>query len=400
MKRFSNIAIGASLLVATLLLSLGIAELAVRLIMPQQLILVRSDVWQAVDTLGWAKRPNLQTDINTGERTVGLTTDSLGLRIPALGRPVELSATAVRVLLLGDSFMEALQVEYEQSLAGLLETHLSDSLGTPVEVWNTGVAGWGPSQYLLTARWLLSRVSFDHVIVALYVGNDAVLKRHDYVPPRSPTVLHRLRLPRSLSVREFRDAMFYPVNDFLERRSHLYILFKRGSENLLAKLGLGGPEFPFEIRRQEAASPRWGITADIAADLGAEARRHGVSTTFVLIPSAYQVDTVVFRSFARTFDLDPAHVDLDQPNRLLVREFRSRNLRVVDALEALRIANETGRQLFGSVDEHLSAEGHAVMATLTVPPVLEAMRARDPSTTSGPTRRLGGALVSPRPDGQ
>ena len=133
--------------------ALGLAELVVRWLAPQQLVLERPDVWQAIDSLGWAHRPGLNTTINTGERTVRLMTDRDGFRVGQAGRV----AGKKRILLLGDSFVEAMQVEYEQSFAGLLEARLAQRFKYAVAVRNTGVAGWDPPQYLIQARRTLDR---------------------------------------------------------------------------------------------------------------------------------------------------------------------------------------------------------------------------------------------------
>ena len=49
-------------------LAYGMAEVLVRVLAPQQLVVKRPDIWQAVDTLGWAHRADVRTTINTGER--------------------------------------------------------------------------------------------------------------------------------------------------------------------------------------------------------------------------------------------------------------------------------------------------------------------------------------------
>ena len=112
-----------------------------------------------------------------------------------------------RILLMGDSFMEALQVEYEQSVSALLERLLAEQVGHPVSVWDAGVDGWDPPQYLVRTRQLLARHHFDLEIVALYLGNDVVSRQVDYRPPRAPAERHALRLPRALTKREFIDAV-------------------------------------------------------------------------------------------------------------------------------------------------------------------------------------------------
>lgn len=383
------------LLSGTLIVAALLAEVAVRLVLPQQLILVRPDVWQPVDSLGWIKRPAIDTDINTGERTVRLVTDSLGFRVPAKRIEREQApADAVRILLIGDSMMEALQVEYEQSLAGLLEAEVSARIGKPVEVWNTGVACWGPSQYLMIARRMLERERFDYVVVSLALVNDAILQHREYFPPRQATVVHHLRFPRSLSFAEWRNSVIYPINDFLERRSHLYIVFRRATEMVRAGMGLGGPEFPFEVRLQEAESPRWDVTADVTRDIAALAHAKGIPILFVLIPSNYQVDTTIFRQFARAFDLNPSEVDLEQPNKLLGERMRQRGLRVIDPLAAMREAHAAGTQLHGFVDPHLSPEGHELVSDLVTDAIADTGLAARQSAGQGTDERAGGRVGS------
>ncbi len=119
-SRLRTFLLSSALAAGSLLVTLLFAELAIRLIAPQQLIQIRPDIWQPVDSIGWARRPNVSTTINTGERTVDIHTDRDGFRVGANGR----TEAERQVLLLGDSFMEALQVQHEQSFAALLEERL------------------------------------------------------------------------------------------------------------------------------------------------------------------------------------------------------------------------------------------------------------------------------------
>lgn len=349
-----------------LAVGLGLGEGMVRLLTPQQLILKRPDIWRAVDTVGWAARPDLNTTINTGERTVRLITDRDGFRVGQAGRV----DGQKRILLLGDSFMEALQVEYEQSLAGLLEARLPRLLNAPVAVRNTGVGSWDPPQYLLAARRMLVRERFDLVLVAVYLANDVVPRRIDHFPPRAPVQVHRLRLPRGLSYGEFINAVLYPINDFLEVRSHLFILLKTQLNAVLTRFGLTAEEFPVDLLRREAGSPRWAVTAEILRDIRDVARTHGVPALFVLIPAPYQVDVVEFQRALRGFRIDPAEVDLDQPNRLLTATMQVHQLDVFDALPEFRRAQRAGQRLYGKVDRHFGPAGHALLERLIEPLVV------------------------------
>lgn len=351
-------------------LALVVGELAVRLVAPQQLIILRPDLWQPADTVGWTLRPGISTTVNTGERTVRVITDRDGFRVGEAGR----REAPVRVLLIGDSFAEAIQVEHEQSFAHLMEAGLSRVLGQEVAVRNAGVSDWSPNNYLVRARQLLARDTFDLAVVTIFVGNDAVPQALDHFPPREPVARRSLRIPRSFAWREFVDAVLAPVNDGLEKRSQLFVLLKNQFAGLRMRLGVTADYLPTEFRRAEATSPRWAVTASVAARIEAEAERRGVPTLFVLIPERIQVYEEDFARYLKGFGIDSALVELDQPSRLLAETFAAESLRVLDALAPFRAAVGTSPKLFGTVDQHLSPAGHALLAELIVPAAASLVR--------------------------
>lgn len=371
------------LVVLSGLFACGLGEVAVRVAAPQQLILRRADIYQAVDSLGWMHQPNIVTTINTGEREVTLATDSRALRIaPGTIRV----PNARRVLIVGDSFMEAIQVEHESSTAGLLEAALRASLAEPtVETWNAGVGGWSPEQYRIRVAALLRETKFNAALVAVYLGNDVMQWRTSSYKPRTPTDLHTLRLPRRLSAREFVDALLYPVNDFLEERSHSFVLLKRRLETLRMRLGLTAAYFPPDFNKSVAGDGRWDNTATILEEIAVTARSTGIEPIFVLLPAPYQIDPALMMQYARGFGLDTASIDAEQPNRLLSAAMTARGLRIIDVLPAFREAQRAGTQLYGNVDQHFTAAGHALLTAQILPLIEEQLKR--PSASRPATRR-------------
>lgn len=370
--RVRTLLAGVAVGTVALMIALLVAEGVIRLVAPQQLVSGRPDVYQPRDSLGWVFRPNLSTTMNTGERSVTLLTDSAGMRVGAAGR----TDSGTRVLLIGDSFLAALQVEYESSIAGLLGQRLAVALAGPVTIRNGGVPGWDPPQYLVRARQLLDREQFALVVVLVYLGNDVVAERRDYIPALEPTPARPLRLPRSLSGGEFIEAWFRPANDALERHSHLFVLLKDRLRPLLMRLGLTADYFPVEFLRSEAAAPRWDLTASLLAELAAAAARHGVPTLFVLLPTPWQLEQQVFAEYVAGFGLDSSTVDLDQPNRLLGDRLQQRGLDVIDPLAKLREQAAARRVLFGRVDRHLSPEGHSALVDVLAPAIMDRLNSQ------------------------
>ena len=343
-----------------------------RWLAPQQLIVLRPDIWMAEDGLGWRQASHLDTRVNTGEGEVRLITDGRGYRVG--GRLA--GSPASRVLALGDSFIAALQVEYEDTVTAQLERSASSALSRRVEVVNTAVGGYGPSHYLLLARSELARQFYDLVLVFLFAGNDVEERKVASFPPRSSR-RRPLRWPTAFSRAGLVDSWAYPVNDLLEARSHLFVLFKNRLWSVLMGAGLSARRFPEVLLLPAAESSRWEITASICEEIAEEAAANGAASYFVLIPGAYQVEEELARGYARALRIDWSSVSLDQPSQLLVPALERRGLTVLDALPELRRrAASDPEPLYGSVDTHLSPAGHAALAELVLPEVIGRLSGR------------------------
>src|SRR6185503_6298606 len=105
----------------------------------------------------------------TGERSVRVLSDERGHRIGAARRP----RPDRSVLAIGDSFVEALQVEAEQTMTALLAESLTRSSGRTVRVVNGAVGGWDANQYLIAAKRELDGAKYDLLLVFVFLENDA-----------------------------------------------------------------------------------------------------------------------------------------------------------------------------------------------------------------------------------
>jgi len=338
------------------ILGLVLAEVATRVVAPQQLFLIRPDVFQPVDSLGWKHHPDLSTTINTGEGTVTLYTDHRGFRV---GRDGAVDSNRT-VLVLGDSFMAALQVEYEESLPGLMQAELRELVTGPVAVRNTGVGGWDPPHYLIKARQEFSREVPELVVVAVYLGNDVVERGMDQFEPRVPFPRPRLSLPVGFSPRAWVEAIGAPADFRLRQVSHLYVLLRSHLLELRMRLGLSSVYFPQEYLASEATAPRWDTTATILEEIQTEAEALGVPVIFILIPAPFQVLENELARHVSAFGLDTLEIRIDQPNELLGGRLRERGLEVLDPLPSLRAAANRGDIPYGRVDSHFTESGHRV----------------------------------------
>lgn len=110
---------------------------------------------------GWIKAP---------EFTTRVTIDALGLRDRR--QSYDKPAGTFRILFLGDSFVEAVQVQQAQGVAERLEAALNQGSSRPVEVVNGGVAAYGTGQELLLLDQVGAKFQPDLVVLLFFVGND------------------------------------------------------------------------------------------------------------------------------------------------------------------------------------------------------------------------------------
>lgn len=167
MKKKLNFA-NAALAAASLCLSLIIAELALRSVVPL-------DSRQPFDfriphpVLGWVLQPNTTYLYEIPEGRISVTYNSDGWR--DLEHPLEKPDGVFRILVLGDSFMEANSVKLDDTFHRQVEA-LGRAAGKNVEVINMGVAGYGTLQEYLVFHHIGHLYNPDLVLVGFFTGND------------------------------------------------------------------------------------------------------------------------------------------------------------------------------------------------------------------------------------
>ena len=99
-----------------------------------------------------------------GELRYPLITNSLGFK-DASARDVPLKAGSRRILLIGDSFAEAIGMSFEDSFAGRLH-RAGQERSDRIEFLNAGAASYSPSIYYRKVKYLIeSGLQFDEVIL-------------------------------------------------------------------------------------------------------------------------------------------------------------------------------------------------------------------------------------------
>lgn len=178
-RRRGGIAGNLLLAAVALLVGLLVCELLLRLTGISYPVYVWTDPIRGIAYIPGAKSP----PGDDGRRWIEINSD--GMRGPEVS--VDRQPGTYRVALLGDSFMAGFEVPFEKTIGEVIEARLAALRGSPVEVLNFGVGGYGTGQELLTLRHKVWKYKPDMVLLAVTTGNDISdnyrpLKRNNYVP--------------------------------------------------------------------------------------------------------------------------------------------------------------------------------------------------------------------------
>jgi len=167
MRQRRRVLASLALLTSASAAALVLFELGVRLLEPQP----ETPYHFSPDTY-FAPIPDADFVYRRQEFSIPVRFNHFGMRDRS--RVLQKAPGTLRVALLGDSFVEALQVPDDSTLARLLERELGACLpGQAVEVLNFGVSGFGPVASAAHYRGLASRFVPD-LVLYLFVGNDVM----------------------------------------------------------------------------------------------------------------------------------------------------------------------------------------------------------------------------------
>lgn len=351
---WSAVAVGAGL------------EVLVRLLMPQVLPVDAPQIYQPDDTIGWRHTPSVRALANTGDRDVMICTDDEGDRVSCEAPPP--ADCGRRVLIVGDSFVEALAVTFEETAWA----RIGRDTGACMDV--AGVGGYEPSQYLQLMRERVGagRPPYDLVIASLFVGNDFVADA-ERLPPAQSVWKEPIRLlPDGLDT----DSLvrwLHPFDQWLESRSHAYVATRFAIRNARDPGDVGIYGLPIAIVRDRLTPPILEATTRALALMAQHASGHGTPFLVTVVPVPVQVldrDGArlrkVFPALASSLDMDlVSHAFL--PGLARVPGVTG----VVDLLPVLRA--DPRPEYWGVHDQHLGPRGHDAWFAALREPVRRAM---------------------------
>lgn len=315
--------------------------------------------------LGWRLEPNLDLVVEKPSGSVRVTTNARGFRDGDHGE----GGRAFRLVILGDSFMEAIQVDRSAAFPSQLQEHLKDLRKESVESINLGVSGFGTLQEALAFETEGARFHPDVVLLGFYLHNDLTdnaKELEDAVQRRSA---HRpyMDLNGEVTSPNFDEATRIFAVTRRELTWRTWGLFQAGLTSLASPDPAHRDRALIAYSCVEAPqlSRAWELTGRILDRLRNAVDRIGGVLAVFSVPSRLEVDAS-YRA-ANTLGL-PQGFCFDEPPgwRRLESLLVARSIPYIDLRPAFhRRANLTsGSDLYGAGDDHWNETGHELAASV------------------------------------
>ncbi len=272
---------------------------------------------------------------------------------------------ALRVFVIGDSFVYGVGIGQEGTIPALMEASLRERLDRPVEVWNLGDSGASTNGYLRIAR-RFADFEPDVVFLALYVDNDVTTtgrERQKWIVNRHVYRLIDTALRRATE----HECVYAYVHDYdVDPVLKEQTCKGRINPGLLKRGALGDNEAYY--RRMAARFVEDPNTRDNIRAV----RDQFPNAVFrlVLLPSKYQADAAYLDAMSRIGFENTGREVTDTLQQTITRWAEKTGIRTMDLLPAIRAEERSGRDAYFTIDDHYNANGAAATAKVLTEEVL------------------------------
>jgi hypothetical protein len=323
--------------------------------------------------LGWHKRPGAHVVYDRRDYTVAVSINSRGLRDKE--REYAPAPGAFRVLAVGDSFVEAFMVPFEDTVAQRLEASLSGS-PCPVEVINGGTSGYSTDQEYLFYREEGVRYA-PKVVVLFFYYNDVLYNAMDmniHIPKpllsfeTGRPVVVNLPVPRQTPpAAQKPQTMKVRGSAALEWLAERLEVSAPRAYNAIARTGIWQPtrRLPvspeFRVYRSKLPGEikdAWDMTGSILTALDREALGHGARLLVAYIPSRMEVNDADWELTRIRYGLKEGKWDRGKVVKRLGQICKAEKIPLLDLSPALRRAGDA----FYETDSHWNARGQLAAA--------------------------------------
>lgn len=420
-RQLSTLLKRGGLIIFGLLIGLVMLEIGLHLVPEEVLNLTinryrsRFILYQPDPQIGWRHKPGASLRYTlAGEYDVQVQINSLGLN--DVEHSYDKPPGTFRILLLGDSFADAVNVPISEGFPYQLEVCLNEYYHQPIEVINTGTSYYATAEELFFLQYEGLRYMPDLVLVAFFIGNDidAYATRTSDDGWFDGLGGYLLSLDETGQLKKtwidwqhpspYDEVPAYQI--FLRRYSKIYYLLAHpdskvnrwGKKQLLEitasqfeeqhpkvdnftdnlALMKYAPDFPHGPHHSQKISEAWAIIAQLFSQIQHLATTNNAAVGVLIIPERSQASEAYFQQayqeYSNRYGSEIAHIawDYTAPNKTLSHLLAQKDIPDLDLLPIYRAYDAThSSSLYFSQDIHLNHMGHRLTAVAACQWVIE-----------------------------
>lgn len=377
-KKVKNLLINLSLLIITLILLFIFTEISLRMFYPQRLSHVRIS-----EDLIYENIPGRETNYFRTEFFQKIRYNKHGMRDYEYN--VSKKPGSYRIVFVGDSFVEALQVGINETMENLLENMLGNYYGKKIESINLGVSGYQTAQELISLKKKGMRFNPDLVLLGFFVGNDFI--------NNLATPLITEDENGNLKIQKVKFGFFNKLIKTCSTSLHLCALIKNNFFNTIGKkntllrrifynTGLivtPPPPLPtknykivpdYDIYLKESIYPeQFDRTKKLLKLFDKFVKENNLDWVLVIIPTKEQVDKNKLKKLVKEQNLNN-ELDVEKAQKFLKQFAEENNISYIDLLPEFKKRNVNNTFYF-EIDGHWNKKGNKLAAEIIFKKLVE-----------------------------
>ena len=354
------------ILVIVIVVMLVFLEIIVRIFFPQNLNYTMFD-----STLMYKHIPDFEVRFGRQEFSNLIKFNSNGLR--DYEYEYEKPKDTFRVLLLGSSFSQALQVNLDQTYENLVEKKLNENKQNEkrYEVINTAVGGWGTAQELFYLKTEGLKYDPDLITLDFSIRDISENAINSLVTVENGKIVEHIPVKASLPKRFLLFCSRYTHLCSLTQTVILSDAAKDGFLNKLLTRAKVNTETKRTLKREDiflkenSAEFNEAIeeTFLLIKEIKKVADSKNIPLVIFIIPNREQVDDEKLKQFMEKYSLTKENVEYDKFQKLAKKFALENSISYFDALPYFR-QQSTNNTFYFNIDGHWNSKGHELAADL------------------------------------
>ncbi len=358
--RFGNAAKNVSLMAASVVFSLFIAEVLFSVLGASTLQHDSSSYRRADEVFHHGFIPNSSGVFRSAEWDVSYSINSLGFRDIEYGAVKP--QNTFRILMVGDSYTEGYGVESADSFPKQLESMLNNgSAGKKYEVISAGVGSYSPILEYLLLKYR-----------GIQLNPDLVILNFDWSDPFDDYDYSRFAVRNNADVIAVKrqpqenKSLFANLRNFMSKRSYIYQFFAQKFAATTSPIVPGDREkdrliFLRDNLTDSDYDALFGNSAPYLVKIKDMLKQQNISFVIHTYPYAVQVSTEAWKSGRQTFFFSGDTLSPAKPFSVVEEFGRENNITVISSYSHFKAA-QSPEQLYFDYDGHFTPAGHRLAA--------------------------------------